>query len=169
MALQFMRKSVIEKIGMTGKLLAVFSMGSYLSNSAQAFQGGKDALCNVPLLMMHGQSDELIKMEWGKATGTNFLLNEANVRFHSYPRARHEITPEMLEDLIDFVIGVLNSEVSEEQIDVFAHTKLNELAIKVANSKLEDEGDDTICESAGFVPCVYSFFLTFLECSLKNR
>jgi predicted esterase len=83
----------------------IFTMGSFLVggsvvvNKAQLF---KDTP-HMSVLMMHGSADALIRVEWGRATATNLILREVDVAFKEFQYVDHDISEEMLADLLHWI------------------------------------------------------------------
>lgn len=67
----------------------------------------KTPLVNIPVLMMHGEQDELINFEWGKTTATNLLLRGVDVRFEGYADLDHEIGEEELKDALIWMEDII--------------------------------------------------------------
>lgn len=85
--------------------------------------GDKDAhtpLVDLPVLMMHGERDELINYDWGKATATNLLLRGVDVRFESYSDLDHEIGEEELKDALSWMEDIIMLKEREEEDEVAA-------------------------------------------------
>jgi len=91
------------------KVRGIFSMGSFLVNNSIVFKDlstwhsslpNGDGVSGVPVLMMHGTCDSMIRHDWGKTTATNMLLRGVNVRFESYDNLDHEIGEGELVDLL---------------------------------------------------------------------
>ena len=96
-----------------GKLRGLFSIGSFVPLLSVAITGlPKRAVSpsiptpqstKVPLLMMHGEEDTLIKCAWGQATATALLLAGVDVRFQKYAKLEHEICEDQLRDLLNWM------------------------------------------------------------------
>lgn len=95
-ALQFLLKSVCERVANLGsKLIGIFSIGSFLVDNSRVLKNKED-LIDVPILMLHGSSDDLVQEDWGRFTATALLINEINVRFYTYSNVGHDMCDEMV-------------------------------------------------------------------------
>jgi predicted esterase len=72
-------------------------------------------LVDLPVLMMHGEQDELISAEWGKTTATDLLLRGVDVRFESYAGLDHEIGEQQLKDALLWMEDIVLVRESEEE------------------------------------------------------
>ncbi len=112
LALHTLRKHYPEK------LRGVFTMGSFLVQESAVVTGPLGRSAQVPILMMHGmnhtmrlvvcllctralsflvcsvpsgESDSMIRCEWGRQTASNLLLRDLNVQFRTYKNVDHEM------------------------------------------------------------------------------
>ncbi len=89
----------------------------------------KDAhspLVDIPVLMLHGEQDELIHCEWGKSTATNLLLRGIDVRFETYVELDHEIGEDQLVDILTWLQDVVDVAEYEEEEKKRAEAALHE-------------------------------------------
>lgn len=82
----------------------IFSIGSFvIKSSILNTVNIRPENKNIPLLMMHGDDDEMIKLAWGQYTATSLHLSEIDVQFKEYKGLTHEIGIEQLVDLIYWI------------------------------------------------------------------
>lgn len=82
----------------------IFSIGSFvIKSSILNTVSIRPENKNIPLLMMHGDDDEMIKLAWGQYTATSLHLSEIDVQFKEYKGLTHEIGIEQLVDLIYWI------------------------------------------------------------------
>eukprot|EP00981_Chlorochromonas_danica_P000671 scaffold146_cov171-Ochromonas_danica.AAC.20 len=86
------------------KLRAVFTMGSFLVEDSSVNKIDLiPSFTSIPLLMMHGEGDSLIRLSWGRQTATTLHLRGLDVNFRSYPCTDHEIGEEQMVDVLDWI------------------------------------------------------------------
>lgn len=56
-----------------------------------------------PIFMGHGQSDPLVKPEWGKETAERLKSKGFDVEFHTYPGLVHSADPEEIDQLESWI------------------------------------------------------------------
>lgn len=82
------------------KILGIFTIGSYLIESTiLSTKNGKPIEENSPsLLMMHGQEDELVPIDWGRFTASNLSIysSHLDLQFLEFPECGHEIHEEQV-------------------------------------------------------------------------
>ena len=88
------------------KVLGIFCLSSYLIESSSVLKGGEFTSA-MPLMMMHGEDDSLIKCSWGEATGANLMMLGAEVQFRKYEGVEHELCSEELADLMHWMIDLI--------------------------------------------------------------
>lgn len=92
------------------KVRGIFTMGSFLIAKSVIFNEdmplGKSG--SLPVLMMHGTADSMIRHKWGEETAISLQLR-VNVRFESYDQLDHEIGEGELVDLLAWMIGLRES------------------------------------------------------------
>lgn len=92
------------------KVRGIFTMGSFLIAKSVIFDEdtplGKSR--NLPVLMMHGTADSMIRHKWGEETAIRLQLR-VNVRFESYDQLDHEIGEGELVDLLAWMIDLRES------------------------------------------------------------
>eukprot|EP00600_Ochromonadales_sp_CCMP1393_P013358 CAMPEP_0175004078 /NCGR_PEP_ID=MMETSP0005-20121125/4568_1 /TAXON_ID=420556 /ORGANISM="Ochromonas sp., Strain CCMP1393" /LENGTH=446 /DNA_ID=CAMNT_0016259193 /DNA_START=160 /DNA_END=1500 /DNA_ORIENTATION=+ len=89
-------------------LRAIFSAGSYLVQSSlvnTVTELGRAS--SVPVLMMHGEDDPMIQLDWGRKTAANLLLRKIDVQFRTYPHVQHELATDQLAELLHWIKDVL--------------------------------------------------------------
>jgi len=102
LALHFLHRPISPKIK------GIFSLGSFLVDSSSLFQEPSHRLAlHIPVLMMHGKADSMIKLDFGQKTAANMLLHNIDVQFRSYDHVDHEISAEELRDLLYWMEDVL--------------------------------------------------------------
>lgn len=108
MALNCLHKNLPDNV------IGIFSIGSFLVNSSQIYSSlnsvDRDSkILQRPVYMMHGDSDPLIPIEWGKHTAHTLASNLESVKFESYEGAAHELSHEMLLDLLHWCENLIRS------------------------------------------------------------
>jgi predicted esterase len=106
------------RANLSNKVKGIFSMGSFLVESSIVNEGTlSTSSSNLPIFMMHGQSDTMISVDWGRKTATNLLLKELDVEFKVYPELDHEISEEELVDAINWIkdITIINKKIDKNQ------------------------------------------------------
>ena len=96
------------------KVLGIFCLSSYLIESSSVLKGG-EFTTTLPLMMMHGQDDSLIRCSWGEATGANLLMLGAEVQFRKYEGLDHELCAEELGDLMHWMQDLIACNESKRQ------------------------------------------------------
>jgi predicted esterase len=92
------------------KLRGVFTMGSFLVESSAVLTSSLiEDYSKIPLLMMHGEDDSLIRINWGKATATSLHMRGLNVDFRRYPHTDHELGEEEMLDLLHWIKHILDN------------------------------------------------------------
>lgn len=76
------------------RLRGIFVVSSYLIKTSRFFQC--QPLPSVPILMLHGRIDTLIRYEWGETTMQDIRALGYDVDFKSYDYADHELTADMV-------------------------------------------------------------------------
>jgi predicted esterase len=85
----------------------LFTMGSFVvTNSAVLTQPlythhasmdtSSSSGATIPLLMMHGGSDDLIDVEWGRRTAINLTVRGVDVQFKEYQDVYHDMGEDMV-------------------------------------------------------------------------
>eukprot|EP01038_Epipyxis_sp_PR26KG_P008998 gene8998-12138_t len=110
---------------LSSKVVGIFSIGSFLVNNSQVYHSLNLNSARIPLLMMHGESDDLIRCEWGKTTATNLLLKQVNLQFRTYPGYDHFPGDNQMVDLVNWMEDII---IQNQKL------KLNE----VCDSKMEN-------------------------------
>lgn len=87
----------------------IFSIGSFLVESSVVLRGIAINASKIPVLMMHGKCDSLVRHEWGKFTATGLSLMDINVQFKDFEHLGHEIGEEQLEDLIHWMQDIMTT------------------------------------------------------------
>lgn len=84
----------------------VFAMSSYLcedaaiyANMANIAEDGMKRPMMPRIWMAHGASDTFVRPEWGEATAKRLRGYGLDVSWQSYPRMRHELRQDELDDL----------------------------------------------------------------------
>ncbi len=103
----------------------IFSIGSFIVissilNSSTITSENK----KIPLLMLHGEDDEIVKLEWGRHTATTLHLHEIDVQFKEYKGLTHEIGIEQLVDLI-YWIEDLTIQIDKKEMIYNSNIELN--------------------------------------------
>jgi predicted esterase len=74
------------------KIRGIFTLGSFVVNGSEALNKPiVESMKRVPLLMMHGEDDDMIVSEWGRKTSTNFHMRELDVQVRVYENLGHDI------------------------------------------------------------------------------
>ena len=112
LALHALRKRFI----LSKKLRGLFSIGSFLVQQSSVFvvtddtkplEEGQQASL-LPVFMMHGKEDSLVRHSWGHETAVSLLSANnnagcsllASVRFQSYEHVDHQMSADELSDLV---------------------------------------------------------------------
>lgn len=106
------------------KLQAVFVLSSFAVDSSGLFNEPLSSHRNLPLLMLHGEDDGLIACEWGRKTSASLLLRDIDVTFRTYAGVDHEISPEELGDLLQWIQLLKNRSLSEDARQSERQTRL---------------------------------------------
>lgn len=107
------------------KVRGIFTMGSFLVKSSRVFSDPSTAENSLlPVYMMHGVNDPLIRLSWGEETAANLVLCEVDVTFKSYAGADHGIADDMLVDLLAWVKDMILVAESRGQMDPGHHQRL---------------------------------------------
>lgn len=97
LCLHLLRKSLPERVR------GIFSIGSFAVKSSALFAGPLGNAAKLPLLMMHGTSDPLIRHKWGQDTATSLLIKGVDVEFRSYHGLDHGLDDSQLTDLLEWI------------------------------------------------------------------
>ncbi|CEG40668.1 acylprotein thioesterase [Plasmopara halstedii] len=91
----------------TKKVLGgIISMSGYLPRYA-SFQVAPET-ANVPLLMCHGEQDQVVRFEYGKMSKEKLeTAGVKNIKFHSYPKMEHSACAEELDHVTKWLEGVI--------------------------------------------------------------
>lgn len=88
----------------TPGLRGVFALSSFLNRDSKVFQNLKDhGPPHTPLLMYHGESDDLVPIKWGKATFETLTSLGVKGDFVSLPNTSHELKKKELEELFKWI------------------------------------------------------------------
>lgn len=90
------------------KVRGVFTIGSFVVESSRALSARYSERAKaLPLLMMHGEDDSLIRLDWGKQTALSLHMQGLDVRFEAQPRADHVLHEEQLASALEWMYEVL--------------------------------------------------------------
>ena len=124
------------------KVLGIFCLSSYLIDSSSVLTNG-ELPSAVPVMMMHGDQDSLIKCAWGEATGANLLMLGAEVQFRKYEGLDHELCPEELGDLMHWMQDLIEINRSNRS-NIDASPKYMKKAVQTTNKLQEKLRTDTL-------------------------
>lgn len=83
-----------------GSVAGAFVLSSFLCDDAAAYglleNPGATSLKRPPVLMVHGKADNFIQPQWGQATAKRLKRMGLDVTFELLPGVRHELVPEEL-------------------------------------------------------------------------
>jgi predicted esterase len=82
------------------RLRGIFVVSSYLINQSRFFRGS--TLSSIPILMLHGRMDSLIRYEWGESSANDIKASGYDLDFKPYNHADHELTADMVSDSLLF-------------------------------------------------------------------
>ena len=90
------------------KVRGVFTIGSFLVQSSQALSARySERTRALPLLMMHGKDDSLIRLDWGKQTALSLHMQGLDVQFEEQPAADHVLHEEQLASALEWMQEIL--------------------------------------------------------------
>jgi len=86
-------------------LAGVFAMSSYMCDEARVFERlEKEGVAGTPRIWMaHGAEDDFVLPGWGESTSKKLKSLGVDVQWRSYPTLRHEVRPDELGDLGDWL------------------------------------------------------------------
>eukprot|EP00755_Sulcionema_specki_P033353 Sspe_Gene.100561::Locus_75246_Transcript_4_5_Confidence_0.222_Length_744::g.100561::m.100561/K06999/K06999; phospholipase/carboxylesterase len=83
----------------------VFALGSFLPTSSKAYEDLVHP--TPPLLMCHGDADDLIPFDWGQRTAETLRSKGVGVEFRTAPGLLHEVSKRELDDVAAFALCCL--------------------------------------------------------------
>lgn len=89
------------------KVIGLFCLSSFLIESSIIFKGS-ELTPSIPLLMMHGTKDALIKYSWGEATGANLAMMGVDVQFRKFENLDHELRSDELSNLMYWMLDLIH-------------------------------------------------------------
>jgi phospholipase/carboxylesterase len=100
------------------KVRGVFCMGSFVVGAAPVLNEDLNPNAQkLPVLMMHGTVDSMVRVDWAEKTATSLLLKGMEVQFRKYENVDHEVAGDELHDLTfwlkDIVLGYTQKEEEE--------------------------------------------------------
>ncbi|KAL9625034.1 MAG: hypothetical protein Q9160_000763 [Pyrenula sp. 1 TL-2023] len=101
--------SVFTGLSTNHQLGGIVGLSCYLLLGDKIKDLATGANKHTPVFMGHGDSDPLVKFEWGRMTAEKLKEMGHQVDFNSYRGVQHGACPEELEDLEKFIDGVLSS------------------------------------------------------------
>ncbi|KAK5644138.1 hypothetical protein RI129_007983 [Pyrocoelia pectoralis] len=89
-------------------LKGVFALSSFLNRDSEVFHSLKvQGVPHTPLLMYHGESDDLVPIKWGKTTFETLTSLGVKGDFVSLPNTLHELKKKELEELFKWIRELL--------------------------------------------------------------
>lgn len=88
-------------------LAGVAALSTYLPLSKTFPEALAPENVNTPILMCHGEKDEVVKFEWGKMSYELLQRGHKNIVFKSYPNMGHNSCPQEIMDLLAFLGSVM--------------------------------------------------------------
>jgi len=61
----------------------------------------------TPILMCHGEADQVVRYEWGKQSYELLSTRHTNTRFKSYPGLGHAPSTEVIWDVVQFILNLI--------------------------------------------------------------
>ena len=113
MGLYFLSK-ISNFQSINSRIIGLFTIGSFLIKNSlfpQNIQQNMNLIThNIPILMLHGLSDNIIDSKWGFETFNEIKsLNLFNIKYQTYHSIKHELSLQMLIDIIKFINIILIS------------------------------------------------------------
>lgn len=91
------------------KLAGILALSTYLPLHATFPTVLAKENLETPILICHGEKDEIVKYEWGKRSYELIKGAHKNITFKSYPNMGHSSCPQQIFDIMGFLGGLLVS------------------------------------------------------------
>ena len=91
-------------------IAGVVALSCFLSTDSPLWEvirtsvAAKPALLQRPVLMMHGNRDRLIPLEWGEVTSTRLQQEGLNLSFSPVPRLGHDLCEQQLSSILEWML-----------------------------------------------------------------
>jgi hypothetical protein len=106
------------------------------------------------IIMIIGEDDGLILCDWARKTSAGLLIRDINVLFYTYPHVDHELAPEELSDLLDWMKDLRQTAESSEARTDANSRRLEDKYSAMEKSVIMDTSDAPVGQRACRLPNV---------------
>jgi len=85
----------------------IIAISTYLPLHQSFPEYSDSANTETPLLMCHGEADDVVRFDWGKESYELLRTKHTNTRFRSYPGLGHAPSTEVIWDVVQFVMNLV--------------------------------------------------------------
>ncbi|KAI8889361.1 Phospholipase/carboxylesterase [Backusella circina FSU 941] len=95
--------SLLTAVSTPFSLSAVIACSGWLALGEKLDSFGSESNKKIPILICHGEEDEVVRFKYGSATARYLKKRGYNVEFKGYPELGHASEPQELEDISNFI------------------------------------------------------------------
>nr|CAI5842208.1 unnamed protein product [Callosobruchus analis] len=110
-------KTIIAYRSLPHELSGVFALSSYLNYDSKVYEIEDElTLRGAPLYMCHGDTDEIVPIEWGKQTFDSLKDLGVEGEFITINNIGHELEKKEIQGLFTWIESIIKAEPDEDEI-----------------------------------------------------